>query len=321
MRQATLIYNPRAGTANFKAQLGDIQQFWLDHGWTVEIQPTQRPRHATTLARAAAARGDGLVLAAGGDGTLGEVASGLAHSDTVMAPLPLGTANAFAQELRLPRPNRMHPERLHDSMVALAAGRVQALDVGCNNDRYWLLWTGIGLDSHIVNGVEPRPPLAKRLGRLSYLLKAISLAPSWKGMTATVTVDDAVVRGHFFMVTATNCRLYAGGYLMMSPDAQMDDGEFDVWIFEGRRKLAALRYLLTIMRGRHFDYEGIRRLRGRRLFQIDSERAQPVHADGDPAGHTPISWEFHHRALRLVVPDTAPPDLFQEVGTPLRDLF
>ena len=72
--------------------------------------PTQRTGHASELAREAAQREEEIVFAAGGDGTMHEVANGLAHTNTALAPLPIGTVNIFAKELGFPTPGLLNPD-------------------------------------------------------------------------------------------------------------------------------------------------------------------------------------------------------------------
>lgn len=173
MLQATLIYNPLAGPVSLAATLDLVADFWRERGWEVTVRPTEAPGHATTLAQEAAAAGHRLVLAAGGDGTLGEVANGLVGAETALAPLPVGTANSFAKELRLPLPGLWTRYRLLQACEALAAGKVQQMDVGYqrpqpdshegDHGRYWLLWAGTGADGFVVNEVEPRPKWSKML--------------------------------------------------------------------------------------------------------------------------------------------------------------
>lgn len=103
--------------------------------------------------------GHQLVLAAGGDGTIHEAANGLLGSQTILATLPAGTTNCFARDLGLPSPNGVNPYWLIEASERLMAGTVHAIDVGeCSNGRSFILWAAAGVDSRIVESVEPRFP-------------------------------------------------------------------------------------------------------------------------------------------------------------------
>src|SRR5690349_21038193 len=200
-RHATLIYNPIAGFWDWSTVIAKVARFWADEGWTLHIESTRYTGHATELARKAAAANHRLVFAAGGDGTLNEVANGLVGTASALAPMPVGTANSFAKELGLPRPNVLYPDFLLEVSQALARGRVQAMDVGYietaaaplptqqneqdeeqpaalpteQRGRYWLLWASTGIDGFIVDQIEPRPRWFKYLGTAGYAARALSM--------------------------------------------------------------------------------------------------------------------------------------------------
>lgn len=300
-----------------------VADFWRAQGWDVVIRPTQAVGHAMTLAREAAAAGHGLVLAAGGDGTLGEVTNGLAGSQSVMAPLPLGTANSFARELHMPLPGLLYPHRLLQVIDVLAAGRVQEMDLGYTvagegHGRYWLLWAGVGADGYLVDELEPRPKWTKLVGPVSYVIQGIPVMLRLPPMTAVVEVDGRTFRDDYLLVLISNSRRYAGGLLELSPQAYLDDGLFEVWLFHGRGLLRMAHYLTQAKFGDVSGLPDVVRLAGKQIT-IHTDQPFPFQTDGEPAGHTPFSVSLKPRALRLLVPSTAPSDLFTCPGVPLAD--
>jgi YegS/Rv2252/BmrU family lipid kinase len=312
--RAVLIYNPMAGFGEWDEIVRNIAIFWRQHGWDVQLQATTHGGHASELARAAVESGAGLVLAAGGDGTLNEVANGLAGSDTVLALLPVGTANSFAKELGLPRPSRFHLERLTKTSQKLMRGRVQRVDLGrCADGRHWLLWAGTGVDGFIVEQIEPRSTLFKRFGPAGYLFKALLTLPEFPGMHATITVDERTIEGDFVLITATNCRLFAGGELTLNKQGVLDDGVIEVWCFRGEEWPEIMRYTVEVGLHTHTRNPNIEILAGRAV-SIITEPSMPYHVDGEPAGNTPLDFTVEPGALRLLVPDTAPRDLFRAAG-------
>lgn len=288
------------------------------------MRPTEAAGHATVLAEEAAAAGHRLVLAAGGDGTLGEVANGLVDTETVLAPLPVGTANSFAKELRLPLPGLLARYRLLEVCRTLAAGRVQRMDVGYqrpqqgrNDGRYWLLWAGTGADGFVVNEVEPRPKWSKMLGPVGYALQGLTLAPRLPRMQAHVTVDGRSFTDEFALILISNCRLYAGGEVLLNPAAYLDDGRFEVWLFHGAGLGDVAYHLAQALRGRHLADRRVTMLPGECLT-VETDPPLPCQTDGDKAGFTPFACEIKPRALSLLAPDTAPDDLFRRPGERLR---
>lgn len=300
-------------------QISAIVDFWTGRGWQVEVHPTKAANHAIMLARQAAEAGDKLVLAGGGDGTIGEIANGLTGSDTILAPLPMGTTNSLARELKLTLPHWRDGHRLDSVMNSLANGRIQNVDVGYNptvgkNGRYWLLWCGVGVDSFLVHELEPRPQWSRRLGRVGYSLQGLVILPKYKPIRATVTVDHQTVRDEFLLVEITNCRLYAG-LLPFSPHAQLDDGVFEVLLFKGSRVPQTFGYISTLLRRRPLPPDKVITLKGKTVV-VETEMPIGCHTDGDQAGFTPLVSENRSRALRLLVPQAAPTDLFVSNGEP-----
>lgn len=310
--KATLIYNPHAGFGSWHETMHKVAKVWQGYGWDVVLRPTDHAGHATELARAAADRGQGLVIAAGGDGTLNEVANGLVHSETAMALLPVGTGNSFARELGLLPPNLLEPHNILESSHLLAQGyRVQA-DVGrLDNGRYWLLWVGTGADGYVIEQVEPRSKLFKRLGRGGYAAKALFFLPGFAGVRASVTVDGESLSDDYLLINISNCRLFGGGEFLLNAHGVMDDGLFEVWLFKGREwpTLQLMRYILDVSLENHLNNPNVEMRRGRSIT-IHTQPVTGFHADGEPIGRTPFSTTVEPRALRLLIPHTADASLF-----------
>ncbi len=285
------------------------------------IRPTRAAGHATQLAQEAAVKGHKLVLAAGGDGTLGEVANGLAGTSTIMAPLPVGTANSFAKELLMPRPNLLNPERLLEASESLAGGKVYQMDLGYSRGiegkgHYWLLWSGVGADSFLVDQLEPRPKWSKKMGTLGYTLQGLMVSPRLPKMKAKVTVDGRLFEDTYLLVLISNCRRYAGGILVLNPQARLDDGLFEVWMFRGAGVFKTLNYIWQVKWGRHHHHKDVTLVSGRQVT-VYTEPSMPCQTDGDRSGKSPMMCEIKSGALRLLVPNTAPDGLFEKAGEKL----
>ncbi len=322
MLKATLIYNPQAGPANLAAVTTLVADSWRTRGWDVAIKPTQFVGHATELAREAAVAGHQLTLVAGGDGTLGEAVNGLAGSDTALGLLPMGTGNSLAKELLMPRPTRWDKHKLLQASDALAAGHVQQIDLGVTvdaegkNGRFWILWAGVGVDGFLVEQLEPRPKWSKSMGVVGYALQGLAVMPKVPSLQAKVEIDGRIYEDAYAVVLISNCQRYAGGEVLLSPQAKFDDGLFEVWLFRGNGIPRILRHLFNIKLGRHLAGDEIVMVNGRSIT-IHTEPAAPAQLDGERAGSSPLTCQIQPGALRLLVPDTAPPNLFSLPGEPL----
>ncbi len=340
MGNVAIIYNPLAGPGNLAATMEQIAARWQQGAWEVLLQPTNAPGHATMLAAQAADAGFLLVLAAGGDGTLGEVVNGLAGSDTIMGILPAGTANSFARELEMPIPGFLEmqattvlPEpfssTLQDNKLltisdALMSGRVQRMDLGWTKipggkGRYWMLWASVGADGFLIHELEPRPKWTKKIGRADYVLRGIPILTRFSHIHAQVEVDGYRFEGDYVLALISNSRRYAGGLISLTETAQLDDGLLEVWLFGGQGFPSISRHALQALRGQHLKQPDTLLVHGRHVT-IRTDPPAPLQMDGDPAGRTPIECEIKPAMLHLLVPDFTPKDLFQQPGQPFPSL-
>jgi diacylglycerol kinase family enzyme len=153
-----LIVNPRATTVS--ARLKKLVAYALRGRYEVEAIETEGPNHATSLGRAAAEDFD-LVVAFGGDGTVNEVANGLAGSAAPLAVLPGGCTNVVCRMLGVPCDIIDATEHL----LAIADGlRPRAIDLGEVNGRFFVSSAGVGLDADTTRWVDEHASLKRRAG-------------------------------------------------------------------------------------------------------------------------------------------------------------
>ena len=146
-RRGVLIYNPTAGQRNRRAQMSALIDRMRALGLDLVNAPTEGPGHATQIVRTFLTRDLDIVAACGGDGTISEVACGLAGSDVPLAVLPAGTSNVLVRELAIPLD-------LAAASRLLVEGVPRRLRVLLANDRPFLLWAGVGLDARIMGNTN-----------------------------------------------------------------------------------------------------------------------------------------------------------------------
>jgi YegS/Rv2252/BmrU family lipid kinase len=289
--QATLIHNPTAGSRGMALDLAAVRAVLDAYGWTLRDAATDAPGAATALAREAVARGDDVVIVAGGDGTINEVVQALAGTPVALGVLPIGTVNVWALELGLP----LDPV---EAAQALAEGECRAVDLGRAGERYFLLMAGIGFDGAVTGLVESR--LKRIWGRWAYVIAGARLALRYGGVDATLEMDGGTVRCRLLLAVIGNTRLYAGR-LTLTASAVADDGLLDVVVFTGRRLWQALPRLLPLLLRRTPHGAGVLYYRTRRL-RVTTGEPLPVQADGDYVGTTPLDFAVAPAALRVIVP-------------------
>lgn len=307
--RAALLYNPRSGTHNIESYLSSAIEVLRDHGWQIDMQPTHQAGDMSRLAREARENGYHVALVGGGDGSLNEAANALAGSEVVLGTLPSGTANVWARQIGLPIPAPLYVTQLADAARLQCEGIIRPIDLGRTGERYFMLWSGTGLDAYVASKIEPRPPWVKRWGVVGYGMRAIWHALQYRGTPMTITIDDRPpIRARALMVLISNIQLYAG-IVRPSPEARIDDGLLDVCLFKGTGFAYAVRHFLSIALGRATHDPQMMNTRGR-LIRVRAKRPVAVHVDAEPIGMTPIEVQVVPRALRVIVPRTAEANLF-----------
>ena len=272
----------------------------------MEIVETNRRGHATRFAHDAARRNFDVVVGFGGDGTLNEVATGIAGTETALGVLPGGSTNVFARTIGLPN----DPVDAVDHLAnGIDAGAFEPIGLGQVNGRYFCFHTGVGFDAAVVERVEKRGSLKRWLGHPLFI---------WAGVTTWLhgydrhvphfrvsgdggpDVDD----GYFTIVLNTNPYTYLGNRpLDLSPAATLDQRLVAI-TFTTMSAPAILSSLAGALRGggvKPADHLDIR-IDVTRLV-IEHETPFPYQVDGDALGAT-NRLEFNHvpNAVRLVMP-------------------
>ncbi len=266
-------------------------------GHRVTAIPTRGPGSAGSIAQESVARGADLVLAAGGDGTINEVAGGMVGSSTPLGILPAGTANVLANELGI----GLDPERAvaglsHFEPQRIPVGRLHNTN-GSRQSRYFVLMAGVGLDAHIVYNLSL--PLKAKLGKLAYWLAGFSVLGR-KLAEFEVQVNGYTVRCSFALISRV--RNY-GGDLEIARGVHLLDDTFEVVLFEGRSTLRYVRYLAGVATNRLSGMQGVSILRSSRVLISESADARVyVQVDGEYYGHLPASVELVPDALTLLAP-------------------
>ena len=307
---AYLIWNRMAGQRDVQRPLEEAMEVLTAGGWTVRMVETIRQGDGTRLARRAVEEGAQVAIAAGGDGTVNELVNGLVGSNTALGVLPVGTGNVWAKELGLPGWVPPYRHALREAAQGLLDSGIRTVDVGRANGRYFLLWAGVGFDAEVAHEVEPLWEMRRRLGNLLYAVSSLSLALSFVGTRSTVVVDGRSSRQRVVLVLISNVQLYGGGLLRVAPTAHLDDGSLDVYVFRGRGGAAAFHHFFSVLAQYHVRDPQIRYYRARRV-EVHTDRPMAVQVDGEAYGQSPLRVEVAPRALKILVPPTAPDTIFQ----------
>ncbi len=291
-QRIAVIYNPNSGRPRERqGAIAEFTRLLEAEGRTVTICPTERPNHATELARERVAERYDLIIAYGGDGTMNEVLQGVVGSQATLGFWPGGTANVLAAEIRF-------PSRIEEVVRRILAGKTVNVTVGRANQRYFLLMAGVGLDAAVAGSVDPW--MKKRYGKAAFGVAGLRFIWRWDLAPFRVRLSsEEEIVGRF--VVAGNGHSYGGG-LQLTPRAELTDPYLDLCIFTSDSRGDYLRYALAAVLGLHREMPGViyRKVKSCRLSGAAREDA-PVQLDGEVVGRLPVTLEALPNALRLLV--------------------
>ena len=242
-------------------------------GHEVDVHLTTGPHDATVQAVQAAGHCD-LVVAVGGDGTVHEVAIGLAGTDCPMAVLPCGSGNDFATGIGC--------ATVEAGLAAIASGHDVALDVCARDGEKFVNSLGL-LASGLVSGGAAR--LWRWLGGARYTLAAVTTLMKYRGQHVVWEVGRGdggteIISGPFFFAEVCNGPLTGGGF-RFAPDAEFDDDLMDACLIRQMGPVTGLRLLPAASSGKRIEHEAVRIVRCRNLV-FTCEQPVAVHLDGEP---------------------------------------
>jgi len=170
------------------------------------------------------------------------------------------------------------------------------------NEFSFMMWAGIGLDALTIHAMEPRIRLEKFFTMPEYMARTIWKAAQWSGIHLRLWADGEEVEGQFILAVATNIRHYLGGLSKLSPDAYLNDGLLDMWLFSGSHLGDALRHAYDMWRGNHFTSDMARRITFNTL-RIEADSPYWIQTDGEPRGSTQkTEIKVQSRMLRMLMP-------------------
>ena len=291
MTETIVILNPTAGSPeHIRSWLERVESLAGD----CPVRVTSHSGEAEALARRAIEEGFARIVAAGGDGTVNQVANGLVDSNCVMGVLPIGSVNVFAMELGLPLHN------LQRCWDIIQDTNVRNVDLPSANGKYFVQLGGVGLDAQVVK--ETSLAFKRSFGPLSYLISAAQIAARQPPKLFIESENTSVEEGSFVLVG--NGRLYGGPFPFFK-HAIIDDGLFDVVVFKRLGYLEIVKYLQDVVFSSAIKVPEIEYFQTPHL-RITSEQDVPMELDGELAGNCPVDFRIRERALRVLAPSSSP---------------
>ncbi len=275
---AKVILNPYSGRWRALARKPEAEAALHMAGIEYELAQTEGPGHAEQLAGQAVREGFCPIIAAGGDGTYGEVVNGMVRAFETGAPevplglLPLGTANDLVENLKL-------PVDLNAAARLIAKGKTRRMDLCMVNGRYFDNNAAIGLEPYITLIHQKIQRLKGNLRYLVATLRGVMDKPSW---IMHLAWEGGRYEGPISLVTVGNCPR-TGGLFYVTPHADPFDGKLTfVYAFLPTRRqiLQVLPRLMKPGPGNYTEHPAVHEIHSPWL-KVHSEQPTPMHADGE----------------------------------------
>jgi diacylglycerol kinase (ATP) len=293
-KRLTVVLNPVAGRGTTLRRHEELERLLRDRfGEDWQIFRTVGRGDGVRLAKCALEQGSEIIAAAGGDGTVGEVLNGLVGSDAKLAVLPLGTGNDLSRAIGIGLD-------LEKSIAAIAEGSPKAIDVGRCGDRWFVNVAGCGFDAAVAKRVNAGFKAFK--GRSAYVAAVLTTLATYKPYSLRIKVDGQEIDQDVMLCAIANANCYGGG-MQVAPEADMQDGLFDVVVVGALSKLEFMRQFPKVFKGKHLGHPKVVVHRARTV-EIESDDPLPILIDGDLFGTTPACITMEKAGVQIMHPKT-----------------
>ena len=283
------IVNPAAGNGFSLQVMQKLEGILKTRKTDYRIYKTEFPGHARELAADLAKEDEiSAVVSVGGDGTAGEVASGLVGTPKPMGIIPAGTGNDFIKTVQIPN----DPEK---ALELILSGKPLPTDTGLYNDQFFLNVCGTGFDVTVLDYAEDEKK--KHRGLLPYFLGLIKAIFHYRSVKLAITADDKQEEGEYLICSIANGRFIGGG-IPICPTASTEDGFLDLVLVRSIHRWQIPFYLPGLMLSRILHF----RVTKHRLvskIQIKGEKLR-VNIDGDIISLSEVVFRINPRSLQLI---------------------
>jgi YegS/Rv2252/BmrU family lipid kinase len=294
-QRAFIVLNPIAGHASAEEIRSAFERFLIDRGWTCEVYETTGEEDVAEIARSACKEGYDLIVAAGGDGTVAGVVNGLVHSAIPLGIVPVGTGNGLARALGIPLEV--------ESAIELLAGenrviQIDALQVG---EEFYILNVSAGISGKAMRKTEPEQK--RRFGMLAYVRTILQEALGFRPRPFRLQVDGLNLHVRATEILVSNGALLKESPLPLGSPDSYSDGQFDVYIITARTALDYIKILWDLILKPVEDNPDLHNIVVKKNIRIESlGPPQPVQADGESIGQTPVEIQVAVGAVRVIAP-------------------
>jgi YegS/Rv2252/BmrU family lipid kinase len=230
------------------------------------------------------------IIALGGDGTVVEVLNGIIDKKIKLGIIPIGTGNDFFRSIQ-PKID------IDDAIKKIVDDKTILSDVGIINDVYFLNVSGFGMDSYILENLKKIKKFIK--GSFAYTVSTFYTLFSYKSKKIYIEIDGVQLERDIMLVSICNGKYFGGG-MMVSPNANIDDGQFELIIVKKMSILRFIKIFGKIFKGTHLFVDEVEEFKGKK-FKIKSDVEIPLNVDGNLIGVTPLEINITNFKLEIFI--------------------
>lgn len=306
-KRALLIINPVSGTRSKHGLSETVTNHLKSFDIEVKTFYTKGAGDAFKKASEAVEKGYDMVISAGGDGTLNEVACALSFSPCILGILPYGSGNGLARSVGI-------PQDTFEALKIIEKGYVIDCDRGIVNDSPFFCTFGIGFDA----AVSEKFATMKKRGRITYIRSAFREFLNYKSRLYAIEIDGKIITEKAFLIAVCNAPQY-GNNAYIGPKAKLTDGILDVTVVHDDNLLHCILMGMDMFTGMLDKNKSISTLRAPELTIVRTEEG-PVHLDGEPRRMgKKLRIRCQQKALKVFAPEKLPP--FTPFISPLRAIL
>lgn len=291
-KKIVVIYNPKSGKKTITALKKRIKDELKGSMDKLAFEIIRKKGDAAKLVHAYLDKHYSMVVAAGGDGTINEIAMSLVGKETPLGIIPLGSGNGFARSLHIPIP-------IEKSIEIIKKHKIILIDVGCLEKSYFFCTSGVGLDAQIGRKFEKE---GKR-GFFGYVSQVIKVLRNYGPKKYVLDVDGRTIKQRAVLITIANAPQW-GNNAFISPNADLQDGYLDVSILKPFPWIKTLSLAIRLFNGKidQSKYMDIYRAKEIQLRRKKKKRFW-MHMDGEPIKvKNKVKISIVSKGLRVVVP-------------------
>lgn len=287
------VINPVAGNVDGQTRLNEYRKYFEGNGWEFEYYFTTGNENLAQIVKDAVNKGVDLVMASGGDGTVSQVAGGVAGLPVPLAIFPCGTGNFLAHDLGITSPERAL-SLLEEDYVLHA---IDLMRVGSN---YHGLNLSVGLSAQAMDTIKRQQK--KRFGMLAYVWNVVINLSGVRLNRFDIWADDLHLRLRASEVMVANSSLIGLTHLRDKIEVRADDGTLDIFVLRARTLVDWIMVLANGLFGVRERNPRFRSLIAQKSIRVSVEPQLLVQADGDVIGTTPVEVKIIPGAVRVITP-------------------